>query len=226
MNKKEVLFTIGVTVVCYILCFVCKSWYFFTLLNVVLSLFYILYAVGKLPQAFYTHKESTPSLVETSLLWIGIIYLLCCLFASVIPQYTKLIGRIVIVVTIVSTAIVMISLYLKRLYGEMSKKQFLHSHIYYFRLFMIILTNFYLFPLCSYSYGASYDKNGRLISKDVVDGLNTYQTLYVDSLSCYVTHAKIEDSDDKKIDYLEYIVYYKKYPDKIDHIDTIKITKR
>ena len=89
-----------------------------------------------------------------------------------------------------------------------------------------MLTNVYMLPMCVYNYSAVYNKNGRLISKEILDGLSMYKTEYVDSISAYVTHAEIYDSSDRDIRYLEYNVIYEKYPDKIDRIDTIKIVRR
>ncbi len=102
----------------------------------------------------------------------------------------------------------------------------LKKHTCYVRVVLVVLTNVYMLPMCVYNYSAVYNKNGRLISKEILDGLSMYKTEYVDSISAYVTHAEIYDSSDRDIRYLEYNVIYEKYPDKIDRIDTIKIVRR
>lgn len=227
MSKKELLFVIGITIICHILlCFVFKSWRLISVLNLILSVFYILFATAKLPKTFY--KQSTPptSKIELAFIWIGVFFLISCLIASVIPKYTKIIGRFSLVIILLFVVVVMIVTYFNRIYGDLSKSMFKKIHLYYLRLVLILLANFYIFPICTYSYKASYSQNGKLQYKEIKDGQNFYKTEYVDSLKCYVTHAVIDDSDDKDIRYLEYNVIYEKYPDKIDRIDTIKIVRR
>ena len=121
---------------------------------------------------------------------------------------------------------IMMYVYFNRLFGDLPKSMFKKYHVYYLRLILILLTNFYIFPICTFSYKVSYSQSGKLQYKEIKDGQNVYTTEYVDSLRCYVTHAVIDDSDEKDIRYLEYNIIYDKYPDKIARIDTIKIVKR
>lgn len=227
MNKKELLFVIGITIICHILlCFVFRSWRLISILNLILSVFYILFATAKLPKTFY--KQSTPptSKIELAFIWIGVFFLISCLIASVFPVYTKIIGRVSLIVTLLFMVAIMMYVYFNRLFGDLPKSMFKKYHVYYLRLILILLTNFYIFPICTFSYKVSYSQSGKLQYKEIKDGQNVYTTEYVDSLRCYVTHAVIDDSDEKDIRYLEYNIIYDKYPDKIARIDTIKIVKR
>lgn len=226
MNKKEILFVIAITVICYIWYFTCKCWGPTFVLNTVLLSFYILFVIGKLPVFFYSHGESPKSRDELICLYGCIIFLVCCWLSSIFPVYTKYIGRVGLIGTLLLVVGFLISTYYRRLCGTLSKDKFLKNHTCYFRVVLVVLTNVYMLPMCVYNYSAVYNKNGRLISKEILDGLSMYKTEYVDSISAYVTHAEIYDSSDRDIRYVEYNVIYDKYPDKIDRIDTIKIVRR
>lgn len=226
MTKFEILFTVILTVLCYSLYFIFNSWIPPVILNMLLLLFYILFVFGKLPDVFYKNGKHLTNKTEFVCVWSGIIFLLCCLLAELFPIYYRLLGRIGFVCVILTVCVVMLSTYMKRIFGELPKDVFLKNHQYYLRTVLIIFTNIYMVPACAYSYHASYNQNGRLISKEILDGFNEYKTKYVDSLSCYVTLAIINDPSDKDIKHLEYNIYYKKYPDVIEKIDTIKIVKR
>lgn len=226
MNKKELLFVIAITLICYMWYFICKCWGPTFVLNTVLLSYYILFAFGKLPVFFYHNGEPPKSISERVCVYGCIFLLASCWLSSIFPTYTKYIGRIGLVGTLLLVVGFLVCTYFRRLYGNLSKKNFWQNHVYYFRIVLVILTNVYMLPLCVYNYSAVYNKNGRLISKEILDGLSMYKTEYVDSISTYVTHAEIYDSRDKNIRYLEYNVIYEKYPDKIDRIDTIKIVRR
>lgn len=226
MTKFEILFTVILTVLCYSLYFIFKSWIYTSILNTLLLCFYILFVFGKLPKIFYREGNIPTSKTEIVCIWGGIAFLFCCWTVDFFPIYYKQIGRAGFVCAILTVCVVMLSTYMKRIFGELPKDVFLKNHQYYLRTVLIIFTNIYMVPACAYSYHASYNQNGRLISKEILDGFNEYKTKYVDSLSCYVTLAIINDPSDKDIKHLEYNIYYKKYPDVIEKIDTIKIVKR
>lgn len=226
MSKRELLFVIGITIICHLLlCVVFRSWRLISVLNLILSVFYILFATAKLPKTFYLQGAPPTSKIELAFIWTGVFFLISCLIASVFPVYTKIIGRISLIVTLLFVVVVMMVIYFKRIYGDLPKDVFKKYHLYYLRLILILLANFYIFPICTFSYKVSYRQSGKLQYKEIRDGQNIYKTEYVDSLMCYVTHAIIEDSDEKGIKYLEYKIYYEKYPDKISHVDTIKVVR-
>lgn len=225
MKKNEFFLILGVTILCYVWYFICKCVFPAYVLNIVLLSFYVMFSLGILPHYFYPENHPKTNKTGTLMLYSGILFLVCCLFSFIFPRYMRFIGRIGMSCLVVFTAGSMSVIYLRRLFGSLSTEEFKTAHMYLFRVIFILFANIYMLPICAYSYKASYSGSGKLVSKEIIDGLNRYNTQYVDSFSCYVTHAIIGDSDEKGIKYLEYKIYYEKYPDKISHVDTIKVVR-
>lgn len=227
MSKYELYFIVSITALCYVFCYIFENLISLFILNTLLVCFYILFVFGKLPDFFYKNGECPTSKAEIICIWGGIGFLLCCWLIYFFTSYYRLIGRIGLAIILLVSSGVMLITNMKKFLGTIPHGTFYQSRKYFFRVILLIFTNIYVIPCCAYSYYASYDQNGRLIYKSVKDGvLNEYNTEYKASSSCYVTHATIDDTDDKDIKHLEYNIYYKKYPDVIEKIDTIKIVKR
>ena len=224
MSKKEVFFVLSVTIISYALLFIIKSRIPNIVLNLVLISFYTMFLLGRLPLSCYPNENKNIGKEEYVTIGASLFFLICCLLACLFPAYRKVFGRIGLLTSLLVICGFLFATYFKRILCDMPKTAFFHNHKLYFRVLLIWLTNILLISICTYSYKVQY-QGGRLISKTVKDGLDSYHTEYVDSLRNYVTHVEKKGNPGKGIRSLKYDIYYKRYPDEINYIDTIEVVR-
>ena len=100
----------------------------------------------------------------------------------------------------------------------MPNSELKNNGICYFRCILILISNVFLIPFFAYGYESHY-QNGKLTREIINDGRDVYETVYVDSISNYITNVQIRDEGQD----LDYTIYYAIYPDSIDHIDTVRV---
>ena len=103
---------------------------------------------------------------------------------------------------------------------ENNKINPLKTHL---RQLLIFVSNFIYIPFAIYHYSIS-EENGRYTEK-IIDGPETTNTFYVDSLQNYVTHKHVF-IDEHGFNNNDYVIYYKVYPNSISKIDTLSKSKK
>lgn len=218
MNKKEFFFGAIVVLLSYGLSILLWNRYLVVLMNLILCIFYCLYLRGKLPSYFYAKDVDYKEWCSKLTIGSGIFYLFCCTLAYLFPSYLKLIGRIGFFSFLLVIFCVLFYAISKKFFWNMPNSQFKSVLVCHFRNILILVSNVIIFPCFMYSYDSS-SQNGKLMRETIKDGRDVYATIYVDSISNYVTNVKIRDGKGK----MDYVIYYAVYPDSIDHIDTLKV---
>jgi len=218
MNKKEFFFGAIVVILGYVLFFLLGNRYIIMLIDLILGIFYFLYLKRKLPSCFYAKDADCKGWCSKWIIGSGIFYLFCCLLVCFFPSYMKIIGRIGFFSFLLLEFGVLFYAVVKKFFIGMPNSQFKGLVICYFRGILILISNVFLIPFFAYGY-ESYYQNGKLTRKIINDGRDVYETVYVDSISNYITNVQIRDEGQD----LDYTIYYAIYPDSIDHIDTLRV---
>lgn len=203
----------------YIFAFAFTTKDFLAVMNFTLLIFYLLFALGKLPEKFYPKQEYRKSW-EFKISVLGAVATFGLYFLAIVCRnHLQLFGRIGLLVMFFIAMAILQSSYFKRLFGDFPKDRFLRNHITYIRCVIVFCANLLILPHMTYTSKTVRTKDG-MVYEVTRDGFDTYETMYVDSLSCYVTisHLALADS----VVYVKYHSAYDKY--KITKVDTVPST--
>jgi len=217
MNKKEFFFCALVVILGYALSFLIVR-YVIILMNVILGIFYFLYLKGKLSSCFYAKDADYKGWCSKWTIGSGIFYLFCCSLSIIFTDHMKLIGRIGFYTFLLVAFCVIFYTCIRRFFWGMPNSELKNNGICYFRCILILISNVFLISFFVYGYESHY-QNGKLTREIINDGRDVYETVYVDSISNYITNVQIRDEGQD----LDYTIYYAIYPDSIDHIDTVRV---
>ena len=221
MRIKEFLIVVLIVLICYGLAFSIDSGIPFIIMNILLTLFYILFIRGSLPTSFYPDNEGKLKIQDKTIITVGLIILMAPLFGCLINKLSpfkilKIIERIAIIIFVITFVFQLFYGFYKRLFLDMPSEGLKIYLWNYVRGILIFSSNLFFIIFSTYTMESEYS-NGKLVHKTVIDGCDTYETKFNDSLNVYQTKVHIEDTNPQ----LDYIIYYDEYPDKINHIDTI-----
>ena len=221
MRIREFLIVVLIALTCNWLTFAIESGIPFIVMNVFLISFYISFIRGYLPTSFYPNNDKKLRIQDKNIIFVGLIFLMAPFLAFLINKLSsfkvfKVTERIALIFFMITLVGQFFYGFYKRLFLDMPSaglKIYLWNHV---RGILILSSNLLLIPAVIYTSEYVYS-NGKLVRKIVIDGLDTYETKFNDSLNVYQTQVHIEDTD------FDYIIYYDEYPDKINHIDTISV---
>lgn len=167
----------------------CYSSFILTVMDILLSVFYVYYVKGKFDDRFYPHQRKESIRESKILIYMGVLFLISCGISSVFlfQGYLKWVGRVGLILYFFSVVVYFFYVSFKEGTDEGMWKCWING----IRFFMILLSNIvvYMFIIPMSDTKFEYDQSGKLIISEV-DGFDSYETMYVDSLSNYITDIK------------------------------------
>lgn len=217
MRKVEILTVIITALTGLALCLWLDSLVYLIVMNLVLLVYYVLMLMGKLPDVAYPKAEYQNSWEYKSSILSSIGYFAFCSIAYVSSDYFQLFGRIGYLIVVIDGFVIILGTFFRRLFFNLPSDRFLQNQVTYLRCVIVFFANVFILPHMTYSSEATY-VGGVLKYKLVKNGTDTHETVFVDSLSCYMTISNLTFSDS-----VIYVKYYSHYPDDILKIDTLPV---
>lgn len=184
-------------------------------MNLILMSLYILLTANKLPHWISIKQEYHDSWENKLSIFGSIGYFFFCAVAMMFPCHLQLFGRIGFVIIISSAFVIIFYTYFRRLFGTLSIDKFRQNHIVYIRCILVFLANIFILPHMTYSDESTY-VNGIMTYRLIKDGMDTHETIYIDSLSCFMTISHLTFSDT-----VIYVKYSRNYEDDALRVDTL-----
>ena len=185
-------------------------------MNVALIVFYLLFLTSKLPDSFY-NLDGMERRDRICIILGMLSFFTSIMFAFLPDGYCKPVARIGTYSLIIYWAVVGAYAAGEKLLNDMPLKEYKRYRWVYRRSVLFLFANWYLLLFICYSCNTKHD--GVHIEKHVQDGGDTYDTKYNKKKRQYQTEVHLRDNTVP----LGYIIYYKDYPDEIDHIDTLYV---
>ena len=196
MRFIELAFVVSVAVVGSVMYYYFGNNIFLVLTNLTLFAFYLLALTGKSPHSVYP-KHGYRDTWEYKLSIAGAtIYFAVCAIGIMLPKHIQLLVRIGYGLMFATIAIVLYVSFYKRIYADFPIDGFGRNLVVCLRCLLVCGANYiYLIPNLGYSSEFLKTEDG-MEYKLVEDGYDTHETIFVDSLSCYVTisHYAYADS--------------------------------
>ena len=215
MRILEVVIGVSIVVSCVAISLWVNDKACLVVMNLILMSLYALLVTNKLPHRICIKQEYRDSWENKLSLFGSICYFFFCAVGMMFPSHIQLFGRIGFVIIILTAAAIMFSTYFRRLFFTFSIERFRRNHIIYLRCILVFFANFFILPHMTYSKESTY-VNGFMTYRLIRDGMDTHETIYIDSLSCFMTISHLTFSDT-----VIYVKYYRDYEDDALRVDTL-----